>query len=50
MIIQDEKELHETFSDKRIRGEWFDLSDDDIQNIIDSYSEREFAIVEGTIC
>lgn len=28
-----EKTLHESFSDKRIRGEWFELSDDDVEHI-----------------
>jgi len=31
-----EKALHETYSDKRIRGEWFKLTENDIQNIKDS--------------
>lgn len=31
--LQDEKKLHERFSDKRIRGEWFDLKADDIEEI-----------------
>ena len=30
---EDEKELHLHFRDKRGRGEWFDLSDDDIKYI-----------------
>ncbi len=28
-----EKALHETYSDQRIRGEWFDLSEKDVENI-----------------
>ena len=28
-----EKALHESFKDKRLRGEWFDLSEEDISNI-----------------
>ncbi|MFA5618950.1 MAG: GIY-YIG nuclease family protein [Weeksellaceae bacterium] len=31
-----EKALHETYSKKRIRGEWFDLSQEDVQHIIKS--------------
>ena len=32
-IVSDEKVLHDKFKDKRIRGEWFDLSGSDILNI-----------------
>lgn len=32
-----EKELHEKFKDKRIRGEWFDLNLDEIKSIIEEY-------------
>ena len=28
-----EQALHKTFSDKRVRGEWFDLSPSDVQEI-----------------
>jgi mRNA-degrading endonuclease YafQ of YafQ-DinJ toxin-antitoxin module len=28
-----EKALHESFKNKRLRGEWFDLSEDDVSNI-----------------
>ena len=31
-----EKSLHETFANKRIRGEWFNLSKKDVEHIIDS--------------
>jgi hypothetical protein len=31
--IGREIELHKKYSDKRIRGEWFDLTEQDIQNI-----------------
>lgn len=31
--MQDEKELHERFKAKRIRGEWFDLSEQDIAEV-----------------
>jgi len=31
--ISKEKELHTTFSDKRVRGEWFRLDDNDILQI-----------------
>jgi hypothetical protein len=36
--------LHEKFSSKRIRGEWFDLSDDDIYFIKNSF--QNLLIVE----
>jgi len=29
-----EKALHSTFSDKRLRGEWFELSEFDVTEII----------------
>jgi hypothetical protein len=32
-LSSDEKELHEMFFEKRIRGEWFDLNGTDIQKI-----------------
>lgn len=31
-----EKSLHETYSEKRIRGEWFELNKTDVENIIES--------------
>lgn len=34
-----ERELHERFSDKRTRGEWFELSEDDIETIKLEYAE-----------
>lgn len=39
IFIKDdfEKELHDKFSDKRIRGEWFDLSDKDLKFITSNY-------------
>lgn len=36
---QLEKQLHEMYKCKRIRGEWFNLSQIDINNIIASFSE-----------
>lgn len=33
-----EIELHRKYKDKRIRGEWFDLSKEDIENISNEYS------------
>ena len=36
---KDEKELHNLFSEKRIRGEWFDLSGTDI-NTIQNYFKQ----------
>lgn len=32
-LQQDEKDLHERFKDKRVRGEWFSLSKEDIEFI-----------------
>lgn len=34
-----EKELHNRFKDKRIRGEWFELSDGDLQDITNILTE-----------
>ena len=31
--IEEEKRLHCKYKDKRMEGEWFDLSDDDIEDI-----------------
>jgi len=31
--VKDEKELHNMFSDKRVRGEWFDLNGSDLNKI-----------------
>jgi len=31
--LDDEKEFHEIYAEKRVRGEWFDLSGDDIEEI-----------------
>lgn len=32
-----EKKLHVKYADKRIRGEWFDLTQEDIDNIVNEY-------------
>jgi hypothetical protein len=37
----DEKMLHEKFAHRRFRGEWFELFDDDIQEIQAIFSDRE---------
>jgi hypothetical protein len=37
----EEKKLHEEFADKRKRGEWFALTDDDIENIKARFAVRE---------
>ena len=34
---EDEMELHERFKEKRIRGEWFDINEEDIQVIKDYF-------------
>ena len=31
--VKNEKDLHSIFESKRIRGEWFDLSENDIEYI-----------------
>jgi hypothetical protein len=31
--VKDEKEIHNMFSDKRVRGEWFDLNGSDLNKI-----------------
>lgn len=31
-----EQALHQTYKDKRVRGEWFDLSDKDIQELMET--------------
>ena len=35
-VVKTEKELHKLFSDKKIRGEWFNLNDEDVK-IIENY-------------
>lgn len=32
-----ENELHKKFSSKRVNGEWFDLSEKDIENIVNEH-------------
>lgn len=34
---KEEKRLHEKYKDKRVRGEWFDLSEDDVLSIATTY-------------
>ena len=34
---QHERELHNKYSEKRYRGEWFELSDKDINNILEQF-------------
>lgn len=46
---EDETELHLDFHRNRIRGEWFNLSQNDIQKIIQDYSERGITFIEGSI-
>jgi len=31
-----EKSLHNVYDDKRLRGEWFELDENDVKNIIES--------------
>lgn len=39
---QVEKELHEMFSDKNTNGEWFTLSDEELDKAIQYLKEKEF--------
>lgn len=34
-----EKELHLLFKDKRVKGEWFRLSNEDIRGVVEIYNE-----------
>ena len=43
-----EKELHEFFEHKRIDGEWFLLSDDDIEYVKSRYKEYQVESVKKT--
>jgi len=33
-----EQQIHKEYASKRIRGEWFDLTEDDIKNIVEKYN------------
>lgn len=33
-----ERKLHKTYADKKVRGEWFDLTQEEINSIITKYS------------
>lgn len=37
-----EKAIHKEFKHKKIRGEWFELTDEDIEYIINKYSSYEY--------
>jgi hypothetical protein len=37
----DEKALHKIFAEKRIRGEWFNLSEEDLENIRFDFFDRQ---------
>lgn len=37
-----ERELHEKYGQKRVRGEWFNLSDGDIRDIVRNYGFKEY--------
>jgi len=39
--VKDEKELHDMFKDKRIRGEWFDLNGSDLTKIREFFNCNE---------
>lgn len=36
-----ERELHKRFSAKRLEGEWFDITIEEVNNVIENYSSRE---------
>ena len=44
-----EKFLHKKFEDKRIRGEWFNLSDDNILDIINEYGFIQVNILADSL-
>ena len=44
-MIKHEKQLHEMFSNKRLRGEWFDLSGSDIEKIKTFFSNEMPTII-----
>lgn len=37
---KDEKLLHDKFISKQVRGEWFDLSEDDVNEVYEYFSDR----------
>lgn len=37
--VKDEKELHKMFSNKRVRGEWFDLNGSDLMTIKEYFND-----------
>lgn len=39
--VNEEKELHDQFQEKRIRGEWFELEETDITFIQEKFSDRD---------
>lgn len=42
--VSDEKELHDMFADKRIRGEWFDLSGSDLNKVRNYFNCKEHVV------
>ena len=40
-VSGDEKVLHGRYADRRFRGEWFDLSEENIQEIFEHFADRE---------
>jgi hypothetical protein len=42
--ISNEKELHDMFSDKRVRGEWFDLNGSDLSIIRNYFEDKTQAV------
>lgn len=37
-----ERKIHQEFKNKRIKGEWFELTDEDVEYIIDKYTDYEY--------
>jgi len=45
-----EKEYHNMFADKRIRGEWFDLTEDDLHKILeDDEDAKKFVSIAKSV-
>jgi hypothetical protein len=40
-MFKRERELHREFKEKRLRGEWFDLADEEIETVLEALGSRE---------
>lgn len=45
---EDEKNLHSLFGEARLRGEWFDLEDEDLERIYEYFIDNKRLIGHGT--